>query len=308
MAKAKEIADLDCEANVLEWADEVLRVRFEEILEKRGAALEANDIEGVHDMRVATRRLRSALRDFSTLLKKKPLKDLRKDLKKLADALGAVRDEDVAIIALEKLKKKAREKTVKDGITGLIEKRKENRDRAHLDLMETISATALEDLQKRFDEAIAEAKQKKQKHPVSFNEAGRKVVGKSVEEFCDLSANIYEPFVDKPLHKLRISAKRLRYAVELYTACWSEKIEPFADGIADMQGFLGEVHDADVWLESLSKDLKKGKNENPATLWLLSEFVEKRTKNYRSALRLWSDWQENDFIENLKKTVSQTIS
>lgn len=307
MAKAKEIEGLDCEANVLDWAEKILRVRFEEVLGKRGAVLDSADVEGVHDMRVATRRLRSALRDFAPLLKKKPLDKPKKDLKRIADALGAARDEDVAIIALKKLHRKAADKNVKSGINNLIEARNARRERAHLNLLETISATALEDLKSRFEKSVGNAiNVKNPAKAISFNQAGRRVVGKSVEEFCALTDHIYEPFIDEPLHELRIAAKRLRYAVELYTACWGERIAPFAEGVAEMQSHLGEVHDADIWLESLSKDLKDGKNENPANIWLLSEFVEKRVKNYRAALKLWSDWKANAFIEKLKTTISET--
>ncbi len=311
MAKAKEITELDCNADALEWAAKVLRVRFEEVLEKRDAALHSEDIEGVHDMRVATRRLRSALRDFARLMKKKPLKQVKKDLKQIADALGAVRDQDVAIVALEKLRKKSRDKQTREGIGKLIEERRSLREQAEIGLIETLAVAVIEDLQKRFNEAIDEAtRQKKSARIVSFNEAGRDVVGKSLKEFCDLSKNIYAPFIDEPLHELRISAKRLRYAIELYTACWGKRIAPFADEVADMQSFLGEIHDADVWLESLSERLRdsKSNNENQANIWLLSEFVEKRTKNYRSALKLWSKWKETDFIRRMQTTVSQTVS
>ncbi|CAN5449894.1 hypothetical protein BH18ACI1_BH18ACI1_07320 [soil metagenome] len=311
MAKAKEITELDCNADALEWAAKVLRVRFEEVLEKRDAALHSEDIEGVHDMRVATRRLRSALRDFARLMKKKPLKQVKKDLKQIADALGAARDQDVAVVALEKLRKKSRDKQTREGIGKLIEERRSLREQAQIGLIETLAVAMIEDLQRRFNKAIDEAtRQKKSARIVSFNEAGRDVVGKSLEEFCDLSKNIYAPFTDEPLHELRISAKRLRYAIELYTACWGKHIAPFADEVADMQSFLGEVHDADVWLESLSECLRdsKSENENQANIWLLSEFVEKRTKNYRFALKLWSKWKETDFIRRMQTTVSQTVS
>ena len=308
MAKAKEITGLDCNANALEWAAKTLRVRFEEVLELRGAALDSEGIEGVHDMRVATRRLRSALRDFAHLMKKKSLKKISKDIKQIADTLGTARDQDVAIVALEKLRKKSKDKQVKEGIAKLIEERRTIREQAQLDIMETLAVSNMEILQKNFEKTIDEAtRQTTLARVITFNEAGRKVVGKSLEEFCDLSENIYEPFVDKPLHELRIAAKRLRYAVELYTACWGAPLAPFADGIAEMQGFLGEIHDADVWLESLSKRLRKA-DENAANIWLLSEFVEKRTKNYRAALNLWSDWQKNDFINKMRAVISQKAS
>ncbi len=308
MAKAKEIIGLDCNANALEWAAQTLRVRFEEVLELRGAALHSEGIAGVHDMRVATRRLRSALRDFAHLMKKKSLKKISKDIKKIADTLGTARDQDVAIAALEKLRKKSKDKQVKEGIAKLIEERRVIRERAQLDLMETLAISQMEILQKSFEKTIAEAtRQTTSARVITFNEAGQNVVGNSLEEFCDLSGNIYEPFVDKPLHELRIAAKRLRYAVELYTACWGAPIVPFADGIAEIQGFLGEIHDADVWLESLSARLRKA-DENVANIWLLSEFVEKRTKNYRAALNLWSEWQKNDFINKMRAVILQKAS
>ncbi len=304
MAKAKEITGLDCEANVLEWADKILRVRFEEIMEKRGAALESADIKAVHDMRVATRRMRSALRDFAPLMKTKPLKKLKNNSKRIADSLGAVRDLDVEIIALEKLGEKARVKSIKKGIDELIGECRQLREQAHLNFRETMPETALDDLRKRFDKKISKAAEvKKSAKVISFTQAGSRVVGKSVREFCDLSDHIYEPFIDKPLHELRIAAKRLRYSIELYTGCWGERIAPFADEIAEMQNYLGEVHDADVWLETLSENLRDSKGDFRTNIWLLSEFVAQRTKNYRAALKLWSSWQDNNFIENLKSVV-----
>src|SRR2546423_13283055 len=100
MAKPKPIEGLDCDAGVVESAVKVLHVRFEEMLDFRASVLSRDGVDGVHDMRVASRRLRSALRDFSECFKKGERKLLRKELKRLAGALGAVRDEDVARIAL----------------------------------------------------------------------------------------------------------------------------------------------------------------------------------------------------------------
>ena len=53
------------------------------------------NIEGVHDMRVATRRMRSALRLFGPFFDREAIDPFRKDLRTIADALGTVRDLDV---------------------------------------------------------------------------------------------------------------------------------------------------------------------------------------------------------------------
>ena len=314
MAKAKEITGLDCAADALEWAATVLRVRFDEVIELRGAALDFSDIEGVHAMRVATRRLRSALRDFLPLMKKRPLRRVRKNLKVIADSLGAVRDQDVAILALEHLQAAGEidqiNEQIKAGIEKLLAERRTERERAQTNLIQTLDADALAKLQANFTAALDKAVRKnKQARIVSFNEAGREAVADSLRELCDLGWCVYEPFNVEKLHEMRIAAKRLRYAVELFTACWGERIAPFAVEIAEMQSFLGEVHDCDVWLESLSVRMRgrqKGaavESEHKAAVWLLSEFIKNRTKNYRAALKLWSEWEATEFAERMQAII-----
>jgi CHAD domain-containing protein len=61
----------------------------------------AGDVESVHDMRVAVRRLRVALSNFEVCVPKEDRKRLRLKLENLADALGGVRDMDVMIAALK---------------------------------------------------------------------------------------------------------------------------------------------------------------------------------------------------------------
>jgi CHAD domain-containing protein len=316
MAKAKEIAGLDCAADAPEWAGVVLRVRFDEVIELRGAALEFSDTEGVHAMRVATRRLRSALRDFLPLLKKRPLRKVRKNLKEIADALGAARDQDVAILALEYLQAAAEidqtSEQIKEGIEILLNERRAVRETAQADLIQTLDADDLAKLQTDFDSALDKAVGKnKRKQVVSFNEAGREVVAESLRELRDLGGCVYEPFNVEKLHEMRIAAKRLRYAVELFTACWGDSIAPFAVEIAEMQSFLGEVHDCDVWLEDLSARMLERRNgaavgsEHKAAVWLLSEFIKNRTKNYRAALKLWSEWEATDFAERMQAIIGR---
>lgn len=311
MAKAKVITGLDCAADALEWAAEVLRVRFDEVVNLRDAALDFSDIEGVHAMRVATRRLRSALRDFMPLMDKRPSKRVRQELKQIADALGAVRDQDVALVALEALQAEAETESVKEGIGKLFEERSGLRETSRLDLTEALAVGSLNDLRERFTTAIDKVvKSRKSKKFISFDEAGRKVVAGSLQDLLDLGASLYEPFNIEDLHETRIAAKRLRYAIELFVVCWGERIAPFADEIAEMQSFLGEVHDCDIWIESLGKRLQSGQespaidgNDYQTAAWLLSEFVKRRTKEYRSALKLWSEWEASRFAERMQAMI-----
>lgn len=291
MAKAQEIVGLDCAAGAAEWAGRILEIRFQEITQARGAALDFSDNKGVHAMRVAARRLRSALLDFAPLMSPKPLRKIKKNVKKIAAQLGAVRDEDVAVAALEKLQKKA-DDAIKPGIEEIIAERNQIRDSARLDLTEVLNVAHLANLQENFAPGIQTAL-KSRGSKTTFDEAGREAVAASFAEFWELGASLYQPFEIEEIHELRIAAKRLRYALELFAACWGEKITAFAAEIAEMQTHLGEVHDADVWIEILGQKLRT--DANPAAIWLLSNFTDTRTKHYVAALKLWGKWQETDF-------------
>jgi CHAD domain-containing protein len=69
------------------------------IAQEQGAI--SGDVEAIHDMRVAIRRLRVALSNFASTLSREDRRRLQSRLKRLAEPLGEVRDFDVMIEALE---------------------------------------------------------------------------------------------------------------------------------------------------------------------------------------------------------------
>jgi CHAD domain-containing protein len=101
MAKAREIPGLTTDLPYGEVAARVLEVRCQELLDHSENALDMSEIEGVHAMRVATRRLRAAIEIFRPCFPKGAGRRTLKEIKALADALGERRDRDVAIKALE---------------------------------------------------------------------------------------------------------------------------------------------------------------------------------------------------------------
>jgi CHAD domain-containing protein len=101
MAKAREIPGLDGRMAFDALAREAVTVRAEEVFEHAEDVLNTDDIERVHAMRVATRRLRAVLEVFAPAFDPKAHKKVLKDVKVLADALGARRDPDVQLAALD---------------------------------------------------------------------------------------------------------------------------------------------------------------------------------------------------------------
>jgi len=102
MAKAAEI-DVSADEPYAHAAARVVRVRTQELFEHDEGVLDTVDIERVHDMRVATRRLRAVLEIYEPCFPRKPWRDVLGDVKALADALGERRDPDVQVEELEKL-------------------------------------------------------------------------------------------------------------------------------------------------------------------------------------------------------------
>ena len=78
----------------------IVRVRAGELFEHADGVLDTEDIERVHAMRVATRRLRAVLEVFAPCFEPRLFKSVLRDVKALADALGERRDPDVHIDAM----------------------------------------------------------------------------------------------------------------------------------------------------------------------------------------------------------------
>jgi CHAD domain-containing protein len=101
VAPARPIPDLRCDESFRRSAGKVIWTRFEEMMAFREAAL-GPDPEGIHDMRVASRRLRAAVELFRDVFPRRRLRPLLRQVKDLADTLGEVRDLDVMLERLEK--------------------------------------------------------------------------------------------------------------------------------------------------------------------------------------------------------------
>jgi CHAD domain-containing protein len=103
LAKARDIPGITPDATFREAAASAVEVRAEEVFSFRDRALDTSDIEGVHDMRVATRRLRAVMEIFAVCFPAQEHRRALKEVKRLADVLGERRDPDVMIERLDRL-------------------------------------------------------------------------------------------------------------------------------------------------------------------------------------------------------------
>lgn len=315
MAKAKRVKGINCNSVASIGMKLVLVTRFEELYAFQETALDWSDPEGVHAMRVASRRLRSALRDFTPYLRKRGVNSVQKQLKNLAGSLGEVRDHDVAIMALEELEKRAPEH-VSPTLQQFIDARKNGREQAREELKSVVDKTQLDQLQSAFVAAVDAATSTKGSQPapqITYLKMSRAVILDRLKELEKLSTDLFKPFEIEALHEMRIAAKRLRYAVELFQRCWGRSISTYAKRAARVQTALGDLHDCDVWIESFGKAINEARKQKQdaqvaAFIWLLGHFVKLRTKHLRRTFAEWSKWEAQDLSSKLRELLRNKTS
>ncbi len=101
MAKARDIPGLHGQMTYAQAARATIATRADELFDLSADVLDTGDIERVHDMRVATRRLRAVLEIYAPCFPRKAHRVVLAEVKALADALGARRDPDVQLAALD---------------------------------------------------------------------------------------------------------------------------------------------------------------------------------------------------------------
>jgi CHAD domain-containing protein len=314
MAKAK-IRGLDCAASADAMIRLVLRAQVNALCKQREKAIAWKDPEGVHDMRVLSRRLRSSINDFKTYFRKGSLP--RPALRSIADNLGTVRDIDVALIALHELKSEARGDAA-EGIKLLMAEWKRQRRAARVKLKAAIGPAKTTEFRKQFlaklqtiTISLPAASHSDQTPPVtSFRDLGVRVINARVNDFMTASPNLYRPYDIKKLHELRILAKRLRYSMELFAPCLGKELAADAKEVAHMQTSLGELHDCDVWIRNLGARLKRlSRKTTPepnaeklkaGATWLLKHFATERMQHYADAVSRLEQWETIGFFEQIK--------
>jgi CHAD domain-containing protein len=148
MAKARDIPQLAIASSFREAAWMAVDVRAEEVFDHAAGVLDVTDIERVHAMRVATRRLRAVMEIFAPAFPKQLHKEALKEVKALADALGERRDRDVAIDAMTRIGD-ALTADDRRGIEHLVAELRAEQQGANVALAEALQAIEANDLRGR---------------------------------------------------------------------------------------------------------------------------------------------------------------
>jgi CHAD domain-containing protein len=246
--------------------------------------------DSVHQMRVAARTLRSALRTFRTLVDREWADLLRDELHWAADAVGAVRDAEVHLASLEEhaqalpreeaaravpaLDRWLKERLAQAREAALGELRSERHLRLLVDLVEAARAPRLTSNAR--DDA-------KDVFPALVEKTAKRLT-KAAD-----ALSLESPVQD--WHKTRIRAKRARYAAEAVAPVLGSAAEKWGEAIEEITDLLGDQHDCVVAQEMLRELVEQPDLDGPTgyALGLLNGVEAERERAYREQFAdLWA--------------------
>ena len=217
--------------------------QHEEMLAHDPGARLGEEPEAVHKFRVAIRRLRSVLRSARPMLDRVWADQLRAELDWLAQALGRVRDLDVLIRHLEE--EVAVLPDDREAGELLLAKLRSKRAAAQHELVETLSSERYVTLLARVEEAAAEPRW------VGDEVAVEELARKDFERFQRTASKLGSTPSSESLHRVRIRAKRARYATEVAESVLGKPGRRFVSRAKKFQDVAGEHQDAIVAEQTL---------------------------------------------------------
>ncbi len=282
------------------------------MLKHEAGSRTGEDIEDVHDMRVSIRRIRSTLRLLNEYYKPKAIDPYNQQLRRVARALGTVRDLDVLI----------------DNLTGFAATLPDDRKAALQPVivkLDSERAAARKDLNKLFDKkSYQRFVEDFGKFLTTENAGARSLDGDlaPVQVRHLLPTLIYDHLGHvraydsviadadaTTLHALRIEFKRLRYAVTLFSDILGSTIKNFIEELKAIQDHLGQLNDistAEARLTELIDSLEP--DEAAPAIEVLRDYMN-HLKSKETALRtampeIWTRFNSKTVQKHLASAIA----
>jgi CHAD domain-containing protein len=271
-AAAVQVPPVEPDDPMPEAGRKVLYLHFVRMLANEAGTRLGEDPEALHDMRVATRRMRAAFDLFAPYYERKVLAPFAKGLRRTGRTLGAVRDLDVLLGKAAAYQAGLPPEST-DALEPLLVHWQTRREVARRQMLEFLDGPAYRRFTAEFElflvspgaGAIAPSPDEIKPYQV------RHLVPRLVTSRYE-AVRAYEVVLPgAPLttyHMLRIECKRLRYALEFFRDVLGEGAPALIKEVVGMQDLLGELQDAHVaellLQEFLNEHRRKHKKQDPA--------------------------------------------
>lgn len=267
---------------------------LDHLLANQPAALRGERTEGVHQMRVAVRRLRSLLVLFAPLVEHNSRRRFAEELRRLGNCLGAARDWDVLLEeTLPKARMQGLDRSWLDSLRNVAE---ENRHTAHQAAKKAIGEPAFARfvLSFRAWSGCREAALVPHASTLSMRDVAGDLLDRLERK---VARRLDRSDADRPahLHALRKSVKKLRYGIEFLDALFGPEARRYVNRCNALQKKLGALND----LETASRrvvDLADNSRLDlaPAMAALVNWSEARRPKLVKKALKACAAYSRQD--------------
>jgi CHAD domain-containing protein len=245
----------------------ILSYQFSFMLSHEEGTIKGEEIEELHDMRVAVRRMRAAAKVFETYLDSEELEPYLKELKRTLSSLGEVRDLDVFHEKAEKYLKTLPPEHEHD-LDPLFTVLSEEREKARKEMFDYLKSEKYQTFKKDFSDALASPETfilpaTNRNHDALPHRVREVLPSILYARLANLTA--YSEWVEGPyfsverLHRLRIVAKGMRYTLEFFESVLGKDTETLIKELKTFQDLLGNLHDAVIAVDLLGSYLGTGK-------------------------------------------------
>jgi len=269
--------------------------------EHKEVLLASGDIEPVHRMRVASRRLRAALNAFKSILPKQKAKLWKKEISKIGQALGRARELDVHIRFLRAAKKKLKNDYYIVNTDLIIKSLVRKREQAQKQVEKVLVGFEIEKNLPGLKVCLRELSSETHRHLINkFYNLNSMAIQEQLNKLFEFVPYITNPRNIHELHQMRIAAKNLRYTLEIIKPWYGAKIDKYIRISRNIQDALGDLHELDVLIELLSGLKTQDKEFNRTLEYLLHVCGRLRNNAYSKFIRIWNDLQKRRMWVKLK--------
>ena len=287
---------LQPESQLLDLACASLRQQLHQFKSYEPGAWEALHLDGVHQMRVASRRTRVALSLFADILPQAEANRLADDLRWFGRSLGAARDQDVQLLRIDECRKQLKSKW-----RGELGRYRAHAAReqltAHDRLRHALAEPRFADLLNNYRALISASLQSNvDSEAPSIAAIAPVLITQHLEKTGKHALDIDDAASEKQLHRLRIAIKRLRYLLEYLLPVEAAAFREPVAALSKLQDQLGSHQDAQL----TSARLRKYRNRhaiNARERAALRHLIEIENLRKRRARRgLAKHWREFEHI------------
>ncbi len=277
-------------------ASRVLRWHLDAFALAEPVARIGEDAEGVHRMRVATRRMRATFRLFEAAFPPKKLASAQRFLRKTGAELGRVRDLDVMLEQLPALGSEVPRSVAAD-LEPLHALLHHFHGRARKRLVSWLASEGRLARAQSF-ETFALGVPSRLRGPAGrpLREFAPQLLETAAHRVLRRGARVRKGSPPEHLHALRIATKRLRYTTEALAELYGPELDAFLRRMVKLQDVLGTYNDAHVAQALLSRwiDTPAGRKLPRRTLVAVGSMIaaqDARADEARSGFRrVWKDF------------------